>query len=220
MATVGRPQVTAWLEGQGTEVPRSNRLRLIWVGVLLVAFVTHSVDTALSPYRGTLFETLMGTPSPKADAIRQSWNVKDDQWVVQLASGDLPNVVIYETDMVTVQLSAKQYLTYQEWAKYTYPTFRNSSTPAHYPSLDELSETAATDYREGIYLYHPQRVLIADLLKSGHVAVYDKRSGEWIGFIQVEDVVVQCGLPFCGRGDWVFYLPDGTAFLRVNYMLD
>ena len=195
----------------------SNNWRAAISGTLLVTFLFFAITSALSPWGDSLFETIMGVPSPKTELLFQPQEIKDERWQVQLTLAQSEQVVIYENELAIIRISPIQYAAYQVQAQLKNQESVGSGKPISYPSLSELTQEANVQFQNGTSHYNEYRILIADILKSGIVTLHDKRSAKPVTSITIQDYVFTCG-PLCGSGSWTFYLPDGTVFYEVDYL--
>ncbi len=95
------------------------------------------------------------------------------------------SIVVYETDLVRIEMRCNEFLAFVEEAQ--------NCNEAHLLLSD---------------------FVVADLLEQLKVTVYDKRDGQRVADISIEYWSLDCD-PICGGFGRGFYLPDGSLFLNV-----
>lgn len=186
-----------------------QRIRRFTFFLFLAVFVTTVCITAVSPRGRSALDLLLGRDEDSNEFQPQV--LKDETRRIDLVQPLDRAKTIYESKFVRIQVSDSQFAAYQEWAQQT------DSLSKQLPSLGELTADAAVDYDKKNFPHPKNHALIAHILLSGCVSVYDKRNQIEVAFIKVRDyALVWC--PICGSGDWYFSLPDETIFFEETYL--
>ncbi len=154
-----------------------------------------------------LYAALAGVPSPP---VIVSAVFRDESRTVTLTGSDDSRQIVYENDLVKIQIGYDQCLDYVD------PRLRqnrasDAGAAAHFVELKRwIDEEFARSPQTLKYLDAP---FAAAFLEMGIGQVYDKQNQHEVATITVRALDFVCG-SLCGWGGREFYLPDGTQFLE------
>ena len=174
---------------------------------LLLITLLALFATALTPDYNPLYAALAGVPHPP---VIVSATLRDESRTVTLLGSDDPRQIVYEDDLVRIQIGYDQCLAYIE-RRLRQDQESDAGAAVH---LVELKK-----WVEAEFMYSPQTLrysrsrFAAAFLEMGIGRVYDKRNQLEVATITIRDLEYICG-GTCGWGGRHFYLPDGTLFLE------